>query len=42
MIILTGYFLLILHKNIYCDSSSEPSRHDDSDEGPQHMVSIRK
>ena len=31
-------FLLILHKNISCDPSSEPSRRDGSDEGSQHVV----
>ena len=34
-------FLLILHKSICCDPSSEPSRRDGSDEGSQHMVSMR-
>ena len=34
-------FLLLLHKNICCDPSSEPSRRDGSDEGSQHMVSMR-
>ena len=33
--------MLILHKNIHCDSSSEPSRCDGSDEGSQCMVSMR-
>ena len=33
--------LLILHKNICCDPSSELSRRDDSDEGSHHMVSMR-
>ena len=33
--------LLILHKNIHCDPSSELSQQDDSDEGSQHMVSMR-
>ena len=32
--------MLVLHKNICCDPSSEPSR-DGSDEGSQHMVSRR-
>ena len=32
-------FLLILHKNINCDPSSEPSRPDGSNEGSQRMVS---
>ena len=33
--------MLILHKNICCDPSSEPSHRDGSDEGSQHIVSIR-
>ena len=33
--------LLILHKNICCDPSSEPSQQDGSDEGSQHMVLMR-
>ena len=33
--------MLILHKNICCDPSSEPSQRDGSDEGSQHMVLIR-
>ena len=35
--------MLFLHKNIYvcCYSSSELSRRDGSDEGSQHMVSMR-
>ena len=28
-------------KNICCDPSSEPSRRDGSDEGSQHMISVR-
>ena len=39
--ILRNIFLLILHKNLCCDPSSEPSRRDGSDEGSQHMVSMR-
>ena len=31
----------ILHKNILCDSSLEPSHRDGSDEGSQHMFSLR-
>ena len=34
-------FSLILHKNVCCDLSSEPSRRDGSDEWSQHMVSMR-
>ena len=30
-----------LHKNTCCDTSSEPSRRDGSDEGSHHMVSMR-
>ena len=41
LMIIRDTFLLILHKNICCDPSSEPSRQDGSDEGSQHMVSIR-
>ena len=33
--------MLILHKIICCDPSSDPSRRDGSHEGSQHMVSIR-
>ena len=32
--------MFILHKNIHCDPSSEPSRRGGSDEGSQHMVSM--
>ena len=31
----------ILHKNIFCDSSLEPSRRDGSNEGSQYMFSLR-
>ena len=30
-----------LHRNICCDPSSEPSQQDGSDEGSQHIVSMR-
>ena len=30
----------ILHKNIYCDPSSEPSQRDGSNEGSQHIVKL--
>ena len=30
-----------MHENISCDPSSEPSHRDGSDEGSQHMVSMR-
>ena len=33
--------MLILNKNICCDLSSEPSQQDGSDEGSQHIVSVR-
>ena len=33
--------MLILHKDIHCDPSSELSHEDGSDEGPQHMISMR-
>ena len=33
--------MLIWHKNICCDPSSEPSRRDGSDEVSQYMVSMR-
>ena len=36
-----GYFLLILHKTLCCDPSSEPSCQDGSDEGSQQMVLMR-
>ena len=39
--IIRDNILLILHKNIGCDPSSEPSRRDGSDEGSQHMVLMR-
>ena len=31
--------MLILHKNISCDPSVEPSQQDGSDEGSQHITS---
>ena len=31
----------MLHKNICCNPSSEPSHQDGSDEGSHHMVSMR-
>ena len=40
--IIRDNFLLILDKNICCDPSSETSPQDSSDEGSQHMVSMRK
>ena len=39
--IIRDNFLLILHKNVCCDPSTEPSRRDGSDEASQHMVSMR-
>ena len=39
--IIRDNFFLILHNNICCDPSSEPSCRDDSDKGSQHMVSLR-
>ena len=39
--IIRDYFLLILHKNICCDPSSEPSRREGSEEGSQYMVWMR-
>ena len=33
--------MLGLHRNICCDPSSEPSHRAGSDEGPQHIVSMR-
>ena len=30
--------MLVLHKNICCNHSSEPSRQDNSDEGSKHMI----
>ena len=33
--------MIILHKTVCCDPSSEPSRRDGSDEGSQDMVSRR-
>ena len=41
MVIIRDNFLFVLHKNIRCDPSSEPSRRDGSDKGSQHMVSMR-
>ena len=38
LVIIRDIFLLILHKNIHCDPSSEPSQRASSDEGSQHMV----
>ena len=39
--IIRDNFLLILHKNIWCDPSSGQSHQDGADEGSQHMVSVR-
>ena len=36
-----GIIFLILHKNIHCDPSLEPSCQDGSNEGSQHMFSLR-
>ena len=36
-----GIISTVLHKSIYCDPSLEPSRRDGSDEGSQHMFSMR-
>ena len=33
--------MLILHENIHCDPSFEPSQPDGSDEGSQHMGKMR-
>ena len=41
LVIIRENFCLILHINICCDPSSEPSQRDASDEWSQHMVSIR-
>ena len=41
LVIIRDKFLLILRKNICCDLPSEPSQKDASDEGSQHMVSMR-
>ena len=41
LVIIREIFLLTLHKTICCDPSSEPSHRDGSDEGSQHMVSMR-
>ena len=38
LVIIRDNFLLILHKSICCDPSSEPSHRDGSDEGSHHMV----
>ena len=38
--IIRDNFLLDLHRNKCCDPSSELSQ-DDSDEGPQHIISMR-
>ena len=42
--ILSGALLIpvILHKSVYCDSSSELSYHEDSYEGSLHMASVRR
>ena len=39
--IIEGYFFLFLMKTIRCDSSSDPSRRDGSDEGSHHMFLCR-
>ena len=41
LVIIRDNFLSVLHKNLCCDPSSEPSRQDSSDEGSQHRVSMR-
>ena len=39
----SGYFFfLILHNNVCCDPLSEPSRRNGSDEGSQHIISMKK
>ena len=32
---------MFLHKNIFCEPSLEPSHRDGSNEGSQHMFSLR-
>ena len=39
--IIKGLFAIYLHKNIFCDQSLEPSCQDGSNEGSQHMFSLR-
>ena len=39
--IIEGYFFLFPHTNICCDPSLQPSRRDGSNEGSQHMLSLR-
>ena len=41
LVIIRDKVFFILHKNICCDPSSELSQQDGSDEGSQHMVSVR-
>ena len=41
MIIRDIFCLFILLETIFCDPSSELSHRDSSDEGSQHMVSMR-
>ena len=40
-VIIRDNFCQFCTKNLCCDPSSDPSRQDSSDEGSQHMVSIR-
>ena len=37
LVIIRDNFLLILHKNMFCDTSSQLSQRNGSDEGSQHM-----
>ena len=41
LVIIRDNFLSVLHKNLCCDPSSEPSQRDGSHEGSQHMDSKR-
>ena len=41
LVVIRDNFCKFWKKNIFCDPSSEPSRWDGSDEGSQHMVSLR-
>ena len=41
LVIIRDIVLLILHKNVCCDSSSELSQQDGTDEGSQHIALMR-
>ena len=40
--IISRYLAIFVNQNIFCDPPLEPSRQDGSNEGSQHMFSLRK